>query len=148
MAHEKQLVRTIEGALIHLFDKDQQIQLSSSEYFRKYIRVLLPYAITPFSNTGRMFLVNREYKPLGIGDFNEWVDYTEYQCSISDQSYQLISQLPLPEGLKNASGIFLYQDATCPWDSQQHMNCYLKTLTQLLSILTANIAVIEQPELL
>lgn len=148
MAHEKQLVRTIEGALIHLFDKDRQIQVSSSEYFSKYIRVLLPYAVTPFSNTGRMFLVNREYKPLGVGDFNEWVDYTEYQCSISDSSYTLIRQLPLTDGLKNAAGIFLYQDSTCPWHSQQHMNNYLETLRQLLSILTANMAVSEQPVLL
>lgn len=148
MAHEKQLLRTIDGALIHLFDKDLQVQISPSEYFKKYIRVLLPYAVTPFSNTGRMFLVNREYKPLGVGDFNEWVDYTEYQCSISDNSYQLISQLPLADGLKNAAGIFLYQDSTCPWDSQQHMNHYLETLRQLQSILKANMEVTEQPELL
>ncbi|KFZ38792.1 hypothetical protein HR45_05110 [Shewanella mangrovi] len=139
MAHEKHLARTIDGALIHLLDKDNTIKISPSAYFKKYVRVLLPYAITPFSNTGRMFLVNREYKPLGIGDFNEWVDYTEYQCSLSQQSYEQLSELPLVDGLKNAAGIFLYQDSTCPWDAQAHMDSYHQTLKQLVTILKSNI---------
>lgn len=134
MSNEKQLGRIIEGALEQLkIVHDSVAKRTSSEYCKHYIRVLLPYGIITFKD-GNSYMVNREYKPLGVGGYKDWVDYKDFQCEISNSTYEKIKTSRAYTHC-NEAGIFIYEDANSPWESQKFINSYMKKLNIILEIL-------------
>ncbi|MGD1705090.1 hypothetical protein [Dapis sp. BLCC M229] len=100
------VIKEIQGKL--------DIKFYKSNYFEYWLRLSMPYGIIENG-----VVVNRFYKPLGIGK-GEWVDYKDYSYSILDEGF--ISDQK-----------YFYDDGTAPYSNSQNFKAYMTKINSFLS---------------
>lgn len=106
--------------------------------FETYRRVFLPYClhlVTPAvrSQDQRWVILNRFYKPLGIGTYTPFVDYALYAVQIrglTDLRKERIACHPP----KESASLFLYSDGCIPDRSKAFWDAYTRRLSVLQAL--------------
>lgn len=130
MAANKQIKRIIEGAIKGI-EVNSQIKYSRTPSFRAYCRNLLPYGIV--CDNGKFLVLNRGYKPLGVGEYGDSVEYGDYICEISEDAFNKIA--PVLTANSELGKPFFYHDVYAPWLSQADLRKYENLLRQFLAVL-------------
>jgi hypothetical protein len=93
------------------------------------LRVILPYCLHYVENPDTLIWLNRDYKPLGVLPFEEWVDYEAFPWLHVAKNDPAISHLL---NIKNYdSCFFLFEDGTAPWLGKDHALRLLKLIQDI-----------------
>lgn len=126
----KKIHRFVTGAIAQASSNNRdEFKATKSPYCRHYMRIMFPYCI---DESG--LVLNREYKPLGVGGYGDYVDYRDYPESYlaGDAIQQSIRMLPKRGYVEEG---FFYNDGNHPWDSAKNFNAYIKLLNKWLEII-------------
>lgn len=113
MTDHKRIARMIISSLALLNqsqtdDRKAGVRFSRAKYF-KAILSTLPYAIIDG------VMVNRDYKPVGMAEYSEFVDYDEW-----------------PVRVAGCASARLYDGASAPWQSPGDFHDYMRKLSRIL----------------
>lgn len=99
------------------------------------MRCILPYCLHPVrdGDDAPLIWLNRDYKPLGIAKYSEWVVYNEFpwlHVAIDDpQIAALLKECRLVRAFSDANPVFyLRDDASSPTIGKEHARRLLRLL--------------------
>ena len=122
----KKVYRAIKGALEQIDSKH-----SKSNIGRAYMRIMFPYQVTKCG-----LILNREYKPLGIGGckWDNFINYEEYpELMISEESTKrAIKLLSARNGISEG---YFFNDANTPWGTKGCFNEYVDLIYKFLELI-------------
>lgn len=126
--NDKQILRTINGAL----DELGLSKFSSSKLAVKLMRTYFPYCVLPGG-----FVVNREYKPLGVAGYDLCVNYEDYPCKAS--SDLVVRMLNVVQALHMSDNggvmsVHLYSDDSAPYKSKSNFEKYMAKLDEIMQM--------------
>ena len=147
------IIRRIEGAIGELEQIANRAippkKLHSTTYvFESYFKTLFPYAfskelVTFKDDTGKEIpklayvVLNREYKPLGVGKHGDYVNYADYDCIIEEDLFnQILAEFNSEHyryNKNNPEFLTLYNNH--PWRTKKGFDDYLVLLNRLLEVL-------------
>lgn len=108
IAYLKRILKYIETQNFNSFSKDKMR--------KEFIRNMLPYCIQRFNDS--YILLNREYKPLGVWGYSDFVNNEDYPyCMISD----------------NRGISYFYDDFTNPNNSKFCFDTYFRNLKHFIN---------------
>lgn len=124
--NDKQILRTIHGAI-----KEFGLsKFSSSKTHKKLMRTYLPYCVLPGG-----FVVNREYKPLGVAGYSNYINYEDYPCKASNELIMLMiknCERAFTLDGKGIVAIHFYSDSNAPYESKKNFAKYMKNLEGIM----------------
>jgi hypothetical protein len=132
MTNEKQVLRHLQGALEQIRDYRQDVRVTTSSYCKQYMRVMFPYSLQRDLNGEENFIVNREYKPLGLAGSEKYVEYREYPCKLSKI---VADEIDIILGQKK----IFFHDGNPPWSSQKNYKAYELKLLAIIAMLEKNV---------
>lgn len=98
-------------------------------------RTMFPYCVRKMKDCedDTWILLNRNYKPVGIVDEYETVDYNESPCGVfkAKISKKVKERLGY---IEDEQCLYLFNDGTAPWLSKSNMDAYLECLRILMGI--------------
>jgi len=128
MINDKKIHRKVSCAIYQL-NRTGSLKQTKSDYCRHYMRVIMPYFVRSDG-----IVLNREYKPLGVGNDGNDVDYEDYPESFITLESAIKTAELLPKR-GNISEVFFYNDENPPWASARSFKEYLKLINQWLNFL-------------
>lgn len=94
--------------------------------------IFLPYCLKRLED-GRYIILNRRYKPLGVGG-NEWVVYETHPSAGNIKITPAIARKLSWKGSDDVDFIHLYSDSCIPADSDVHLRSYSERLSVLMQL--------------
>lgn len=130
--NDKQILRTIHGAI-----KEFGLsKFSPSKTHKKLMRTYLPYCVLPGG-----FVVNREYKPIGVAGYSNYINYEDYPCKASNELVLLFLRSGSDFLMSKDDGVsvvYLYSDESAPYESKRGFAKYMKNLEGIMQFCDIN----------
>lgn len=95
--------------------------------------MFFPYCLQKLPD-GRYIVLNRYYKPLGLPNTTDWVDYEKHPSAVKLRISAATAQKLSWEHKSKTSPIYLYNDATIPDKAAAHWSSYAERLKVLAKI--------------
>lgn len=123
---------------------DAAPKFSTSDKWYQQVRTALPYVIEIVPQTGEFIILNRHYKPIGIGNTYEYLRF-QNPCFSGWRIQRDEFDASRLNNLGGAGNYFyLYQDSYAPWRSKQALENYKLTFAYVFhKILTTDFDVVS-----
>jgi len=105
-------------------------------YMPPFIRYAAPYCLMPLEardDEDRAILLNRDYKPVGIGiPYNLFVDYEAFPAwHLTEDALRRARDCRCWRAVGHSKALFLFNDETPPWKSARQLRRYWESLLLL-----------------